>query len=164
MKLLKKVLLVLVLLLSISLLSGCAFNVIRYDVEIIDNGYQFNDGFLQDHLTYGSYNNETQDYISNKSTPEEYTFVIKNNEEKNKIFTQLKDVDFEDEMIIVYIYTGIYDAERRITDVEIDEGELSIDFDYKLKIVTGSASIPQQRVLIIKMNRVNVYNVDVDED
>lgn len=143
-------------------LAGCA--KAKYNVTIVDNDYTFKQGILENYKTYGSFDEKNNNYINDKSVPEEYTLVIKTQNELNEMFSVFPNVNFEKEMVIVYIYTGIYNAKRKITDVEYEEKELSIEFDYKLKMGTGSASIPMQRVLIIKMNLIDAYEIDIDED
>ena len=83
----KLFLIITLILLSVLITSGCS-NQRRFNIEIL-NKYEFVDGFLENHkisecfyldLDSGEYK------LSNPSLPEEYTLVIKSEEEYKKIF------------------------------------------------------------------------------
>jgi hypothetical protein len=158
----KKYFVLTIMILVLFFLTGCAKT--KYNVKIVDGDYTFKEGVLDNYLPYGAFDDKSNSYINDRSTPEDFTLVIKNQNQLNELFTNFPTVNFEKEMIIVYIYTGIYNAEKKITDVEYEEKELSIEFGYKLKMGTGSATIPMQRTLIIKMNKIDAYEIDIDED
>ena len=160
----KKMLIISFVFIGLLLLTGCDIDKKKYNVTIIEQNYVFQDEVLEKYITYGSFNEQTQEYVFDKKIPEDYTLVIRSNEELEQLFKSFPSVDFTKEMIIVYFYTGIYGSEKKIKDVDFDEGELSIDFSHKLTSGTGSASMPKQRVLIIKMNIVNAYEIDIEED
>jgi hypothetical protein len=158
----KKYFIIMIMIFVLLLFTGCSKH--KYDVKIINENFEFHNGVLENYMTYGAFDEANNNYINDISTPEDFTLVIKNEKQLDEMFSKFPNVNFEKEMIIIYIYTGIYNAERKITEVEYEHGELSIDFDYRLKPGTGSASIPMQRVLIIKMKLLDVYEVDIDED
>ena len=151
---------------SILLLSGCGIQKLKYDVKIFDN-YQFVDGFLKEYITDDCYYLDplTNEYVlSAPSLPDDYTFIIKTKEDYEKIFKNTSKVNFDKEMLIVYIYSGIYSSKTKISEVDLDEGELSIDFRHKLIKFPGSATMPTQKHIVFKMDKVNFHSVDIDED
>lgn len=152
--------------LSLLFLNGCSIGRLKYNVKIIEN-YELLDNFLDEHKTSESYNYDSvkNEYsLNNPSLPEEYIFVIKTEDDYRKIFKSSSNINFKKEMLILYIYSSIYTGERRITEVELDEGELSIDFRHKVKVGTGLSSKPLQKHIVFKMNAVDFYEIEVDVD
>ena len=158
----KKILISLFLLFAVMYITGC--NVKKYNIKIIENGYTFNDGVLEEYFPYGAYNFNLNQYNTNTNSREDYTFIIKDENQLNELFTEFEDINFDKQMVIVYIYTGIYDSKVKITEVEYEELELSIEFSYKLKKGTGSATMPKQKTLIIIMDKLELIEVDIEED
>lgn len=151
----KVYILILVLFITI-LLTGCDFDKTRYNVEIVENGYSFVDGYLESH---------DPSISSNNQSPDDYTIVIRDEDELNAVFNSFGKVDFNDKMIIVYIYTSIYNSKVKITDVEYDnDGELSIEFKHNNRFGSGSATTPKQGLLIIVMNKLYTTDIDIDQE
>lgn len=151
---------------AIVFLNGCISDRIRYRVKIIEN-YEFVDGFLENHQISECYyyDSLTNQYVMNDPTlPEEYTFIIRSEKEYNEIFKTKSDVNFNKEILVVYIYSSVYSSKKMLTEVDFDEGELSIEFRHKLLSGTGSATMPLQKYVVFKMNNGNFYEIDVDED
>ena len=71
---------------------------------------------------------------------------------------------FEKEILVVYIYSTIYNSDIKITEIDLDEGELSIDFKHKLVIGTGSASMPHQENVVFKLAKGDFHKIEIDED
>lgn len=159
----KKMFIIVLIFIGVLFLNGCT-GMSRYNVRIVDENYKIKEEFLNNNKTFGSYDETTQSYINDRNVPEEYTYVVNTEQELNNIFSEFPKIDFNKEMVIVYVYTSIYNEDRKIIDVDIDEGELSIDFKYKLKPFSGSAVNPYQKTLIIIMDRVMARSVDVDLD
>ena len=158
----KKILISLFLLFAVMYITGC--NVKKYNIKIIENGYTFNDGVLEEYFPYGAYNFNLNQYNTNTNSREDYTFIIKDENQLNELFNEFEDINFDKQMVIVYIYTGIYDSKVKITEVEYEELELSIEFSYNLKKGTGSATMPKQKTLIIIMDKLELIEVDIEED
>ena len=147
-------------------LIGCDFAKIKYNVKII-NEYKIKEEFLEGHRIRNAYYMDpvTGEYIlGDKNLPEEYEVLIRTEEEFQKIFSGKSNINFNKEVLVVYVYNSIYDREKIITDVEIDEGELSIEFKSKNKYGVGDSSLPLQRIVVFKMKIGNFYSVDIDED
>lgn len=158
----KKILISLFLLFAVMYITGC--NVKKYNIKVIENGYTFNDGVLEEYFPYGAYNFNLNQYNTNTNSREDYTFIIKDENQLNELFNEFEDINFDKQMVIVYIYTGIYDSKVKITEVEYEELELNIEFSYKLKKGTGSATMPKQKTLIIIMDKLELIEVDIEED
>ena len=162
----KRFLLSIFFLVLVFILVGCDFDKIKYNVKIM-NEYNIKEEFLMTHKTKNAYYKDltTGEYIvENKGLPEEYEILIRTEEEFEKIFNGKSNIDFNKEVLVVYVYTSIYDKDKTLKDVEIDEGELSIEFKNKNKYNVGDASMPLQRVVVFKVKNGNFYSVDIDED
>lgn len=161
----KLFLIITLILLSVIITSGCS-NQRRFNIEIL-NKYEFVDGFLENYKISECFylDSESGEYkLSNPSLPEEYTLVIKSEEEYKKIFANSSKVNFEKEILVVYIYSTIYNSDIKITEIDLDEGELSIDFKHKLVIGTGSASMPHQENVVFKLAKGDFHKIEIDED
>lgn len=152
----KKIYILILVLFMTFLLTGCYIDKSRYNVEIVEDGYSFVDGYLESHDPSTATNNQSLD---------EYTIVIRDEDELNAVFNKFGKIDFNDQMIIVYIYTSIYNSKVKITDVDYDnDGELSIEFKHKSRSGRGSATAPKQGVLIIVMDKLYTTDIDVDQE
>lgn len=155
-----------VLLVGMSIFSGCGAG---YHAVEIDSGLAFQENFLEENRTCGALypnenfnpaDDESEEYIWDTTSPIDRTFVIRNEEELKEIFSDFPAVDFEKEMVLLYIYTSPYGRTRKIKSIDVRENDLTIKFQYnKGKFGHADLSSPQQRVFIIKMDRLDVTNV-----
>jgi len=154
------------ILLSVIILSGCNNHKRKYNLEILDK-YEFVDGFLEKYKIRDSFYidpNSNEYVLNDPSLPEDYTLIIRNEEDYNKIFKDSLKINFDKVMLVVYIYSSVYSSEVKITEVELEDGELSIDFKHKLVVRAGSASMPLQKYIVFKLDKLNFHKIDVDED
>lgn len=152
----KKIYTLITVLFIMIILSGCDIDKSKYNVEIVENGYSFVDGYLESHDPSTAINNQT---------PDDYTIVIRDEDELNALFNNFKKIDFNEKMVIVYIYTSIYNSKVKITDVDYDnDGELSIEFKHKSISGSGSATAHKQGILIIVMDKLYTTDIDIDQD
>jgi len=153
---LKKIYLLLVVIISLIFVNGCDMDKSKYNVEIIKDGYNFIEGYLEERIPSNSINDKI---------PKDYTIVIMNDNELKTIFKKFKKIDFNEQMVIVYIYNSIYTSDVKITELDYDnDGELSIEFKHKTKNGTGSATAPRQGVLIIVMDKLYITEIDIEQD
>lgn len=157
-----------VLIMSIGLFTGCGGN--KYNAVVMESGFSFKSEFLSENMTLGAYYyNENYDaeaedpedeYLRDETSPSHRIFVVKNQDECNLIFSDFQQVDFGKEMLLVYCYTDIYGRPRIIKSIELEGATLSVDFALKqAKPGVGDASMPQRRILVIKIKALDVETV-----
>lgn len=167
-KLVKIIAMGVLIIMSSGLFVGCGDN--KYNAVVIESGFSFKSEFLSENMTLGAYYyNENYDakadesedeYLRDETSPSHRIFVVKNQDECNLIFSDFQQVDFEKEMLLVYCYTDIYSRPRIIKSIELEGTTLSVEFALKqAKPGVGDASMPQCRILIIKMNALDVETV-----
>ena len=94
----------LMLCMSISLV-GC--KKIDHNAVIITDVIRYQEEWLKDNHVYGAYDeNGEENYDEN--TPKSRTYLIKNQDEHDEVFSEFPEIDFENEMLIVYCYRTIY--------------------------------------------------------
>ncbi len=101
--------------------------------------------------------------------PKERVFAINNQEEYDTVFSQAVpglDVDYDNEMLILYTFSCINKRDFKITSSDFEEGKLEFEFVmYRpFDIFLGpDTCIPYQRFVLIKLNRLAVYSIEFDE-
>ena len=141
------------LLLIVCSLSGCSG--IECNATILKDGFSINDEWLESNYTRGSYQS---DY--NNELPESRMYVIKNQGEAEAVFTDTPKIDFDTEMLIVYLYTTIYMRKQRLDRVTFDGGALSIEFDVvDGRIGAGDACVPQTRACVIRLHKLEADEI-----
>lgn len=158
-----------IFLVSIILLSSCT--TVGRNAVIVDEGITFKTEWLDNNMTYGAYY-ENPDYdpedeqsertLVDRTSPESRTYVIKDEAALNEIFVACPEIDFEQEMLLVYCYTSIYPRERILESVALDGEVLTVEFDVK-KAKSGVADthMPGRKVLVIKMDRLNISQANI---
>lgn len=150
------------------LLAGCG-NGNEYNAIVLESGLSFKSEFLKDNMTLGAYYynenyNPEEDpgaeYLRDETSPKYRIFIVRNQTERNLIFSNIQDVDFEKEMLLVYCYTDIYSRPRIIKSLELEGTTLNVEFTIKKsKKGVGDASMPQRRILVIKMKALDIETV-----
>jgi len=128
-----------------------------------------NPSFLADNKVSGAfYKNENynEDDSSNKyyediTSPKSRTFIIKEQETFDLIFSETDlEVNFDEEIIVLYIFA---DSEGYlkyyITNILMEEPKVTIYYKLERSDKKG-ATQPYQRCLIVKMDKVNVEEVE----
>ncbi|MDR1094605.1 MAG: hypothetical protein LBL66_10720 [Clostridiales bacterium] len=152
-----------VLLMMISLV-GCGN---KYNAVVVDSGLVFRKEFLKANRTYGvTYYNEdydkdgdrTDEYLVDRMSPKFRTFIIKEQNEFDDIFTDFStEVNFEKELLLIYLFTSVYHRPCKIQSMKLDGETLKIDFKMKnAKPGVKDASVPEQRYLVIKMKNLDI--------
>lgn len=159
----KKFWLLAVLFIVMCLNSGC----VRYNAVIYDKANCFaSEEFLLDNATAGSDIDAKDGILNNCKESHSYIFT----EEEafyNNFPTFSDDVDFESEMILVYVYTcNTFGCDGKISDIKQVENKLEI----KVRIVepsscigcAGSYTAELQRVMIIKTDKLLIDSFEVE--
>lgn len=131
----------------------------------------FTEKFWTENLVCVSYLNEDYDpnlpgskkYLFDKTLPEEITHIVTSEEEYRKIYDKEhadgNPVDFEKEMLIVYVYAGGNGTKHYLWEVTLDDKELLIK--YKQRIVTNDVvTNPKRSILVIKMDKLDIETVE----
>ena len=139
-------------------LFGCSS--IDYNAVIIKEGITYHQEWLDNNQVYDSFNFETHEW--DNSSPKDRTYVITVQEDLDNVFKEFPSVDFENKMVILYCYRTIYCREQKLNKVVLEDNNLEIEFN----IVSGKfghadAAMPQTRVCVIVLDKVDTSNVKV---
>ena len=158
----------LMLCMSISLV-GCG--KIEYNATIIKDGINYNADWLNANLTYGTYypnpdynpdDEQSESVLIDETSPKSRTYIIKEKTALDEIFEYFPDIDFTQEMVIVYCFTTIYSRERLLESVKMDENNiLNIEFKSKENNGRGDAAMPGRAILTIRLDRLDITEVNI---
>ncbi|MBE7088230.1 MAG: hypothetical protein E7370_01715 [Clostridiales bacterium] len=144
------------------------YNIAKYNAVILNDAQQYvKEDFLKENVTRGAILDDLD--TSNESFPQEISYLIKNQEDFDKAFTQLPlNVNFDEEMLAVYIITDIYAGfDCDIKTIETYESELSIILlhDMAEPDISGamppSTSSPILRYFVVKLNCLDIENFKI---
>ncbi len=140
-------------------LVGC--KQINHNAVIITDGITYQEEWLEENHVYGAYDeNGEENYDEN--TPKSRTHIIKNQDELDEVFLEFPEIDFENEMLIVYCYRTIYIRKQVLEKVVLDGTVLNVEFNVvKGKIGHADASAPQRRMLVIKLDKLDITEANI---
>ena len=143
---------------SISL-AGC--KQIDHNAVIITEGITYQEEWLANNHIYGAYGeNGEENYDEN--TPKSRTYILKNQDELDEVFSEFSEIDFEKEMVLVYCYRTIYIRKQVLEKVALDGNVLNVEFNVvKGKIGHADASAPSRRMLVVKLDKLDITEVNV---
>lgn len=156
------------MIIALLILFGCKKVVYKNEYNAIvlaKDSYTFNKTFLDNNKTFGAWSEKEKDYIKDESYPRELIIVIRSDEELRDAFDEFIDVDFKNEMVILYGFTtasNIYKNRLLVTEVSVYNGKLIIEYgeidsgDYK-----PDASNPQTKWHVFKMNKVDISEEEI---
>lgn len=186
-----------IILLVIALLfifSSCAPRTVKYNINVLyqnhtlntergsgwDYFVNFQEGFIENNRIDTEYKNP--DYIEGVSPiedmylyfpgePKERIFVVRNEEEFSEIFThEPTGVDFEKDVLIVYLHIAYYVYDVYITKVNLVDNTLEIEFNYKNTstscgscITVEAATSPHLRVDVFILDNIEFDDVVISE-
>ena len=148
----------LMLCMSVSLV-GC--KKIDHNAIIITDGITYQEEWLEENHVYGAYGeNGEENYDQN--TPKSRTYILKNQDELDEVFSEFSEIDFEKEMVLVYCYRTIYIRKQVLEKVALDESVLNVEFNIvKGKIGHADASAPHRRILVVKLDKLDIEEVKI---
>ena len=127
----------------------------QYNASIIKSGVTYNEAWLAQNYTRGSHQSGYD-----ASLPESRTYIIKNQNELDEVFSVCPKIDFDKQILIVYCYTTTYVREQKLEKFFYENGVLSIDFGVvKGKIGVGDATAPGTRICIISLDKLDISSV-----
>jgi len=161
---------VLLIMISIGIFYSCAQLPLNTQV-LNDNASEMIDKtFYDQNYTYGAYYNDYEDgktKLDDASYPKERTFLITSRQDYERIFGSKADlnIDFSSEMLAVYTFTAQYVREIRIDEVLVDGQKLYINLSMiKPRRAVADAVRPYQRYVVIKLEKVDVSEVEINID
>lgn len=149
--------------------SGCSSaSKNRYEAVILnDNASEIiNTAFYEHNYTYGAYY-DNGDSLQDSSLPKSRIFIIKTQEEYENIMVSDAnlDINFADEIIIVYTYTSDYVRDVKIDNIGVIDDDLSIELSLKKPPKgVGDSVQPFQRYVVLKMKKTEFSNVNITID
>ena len=140
-------------------LVGC--KQIDHNAVIITDGIIYQEEWLEENHVYGAYDENGEEKYDN-NTPKSRTYIIKNQDELDEVFSEFPELDFEKEMVLVYCYRTIYIRKQVLEKVVLDGTVLNVEFNVvKGKIGHADASAPQRRMLVIKLDRLDITEANI---
>ena len=136
------------------------------------NNQYFKDDFWKDNMISGvGYVNEHWD--SNNPDSEKYKYypdlpnrrmlIIINLEEYDNVFVNQIDIDFEKEMILVFMTRAVKPSRILIKDIELKEQDLMVK--YYIDFISGkrghkNATSPSRTWIVLKLNKLEFKTVN----
>ena len=158
--------LLMITLVSLCLMGGCKYTDF-YGSKMIKNKVvkenrisfvecSYHTEWLKNNRTYAHHEVVDGDVVEDWVSPQTRTYYITNEEERNEVFSALENVDFNTEMVVIFLYTNIYNRDYIVKSVYIgEEGFLNIEFDdVEGKPGYNDASMPHTRRLTLRMKNI----------
>ena len=130
--------------------------------------------FLKENRVKGYYLNEnyvegvsdvSDKYIEDTESPSSRTFIISNKDEFNRIFSKTQiDVDFEKEIVILYIFSDVnpYRKNYNLKGIKRQNTNLTVQIELE-KSEKDDSTMLYQRCLVLKMRKVDIDCVEFEE-
>lgn len=150
--------------------AGC----VQYNAVIYSNADKWiKQDFLKENRVKAYYVNDSYDegvtdisdkYVYDDVSPSSRTFIINEKDEFDEVFTKFDcSVNFESEMILLYIFGDIYPSRYyELADTVLEENTLVIKYKI-MRNNTDDAVMPYQRALAVKLDKLNVNKVNFIE-
>ncbi len=170
----KKLLIVgLIMVMCLGVFSGCEHEI-PYNAEllgsgmvyeVIPEGFFFTDSFWENNMTLGaSYKNENWDhedpqneYLFDKTSPKNRLHIVTDQNKYDSIFRDYRQVDFENSMIIVYLFTSHGSGIAKLTNVKLENEVLTIEYTH---ITSDNRAVaPHRRYMAVQMDKVEFESV-----
>lgn len=159
--------------LCLCFLAGCSsYNAVldSYANKLID------EEFLKNNLTYGIfYRNENFDpekydyrdpstyrFIKDTMSPEDRTYIITEEQKFKEIFTKYDGtIDFENEMVVLFIFTDDNPGNYKLRDVILNGTHLNVKYDYEEWDLGDVGCVRSyQRCFMLKMEKIEFSDVE----
>lgn len=168
----KIVSIVMMLVMCLSIVTGCKSN--KYNAVMYSSVQDWiSDEFLKENRVKGYYKNEdfvegksdwSDSYIYDEDSPESRTFTITEEDKFNEIVTKhTLDVDFKNQMAILFIFSDKSPREYHLKKVEVKEQTLDIYFKLESKKWIKDATAPYQRCMLVILDKLEINTVNFNE-
>lgn len=151
------------------IVAGCGDdNAMPYHSEIYDNAVEWVDSdFAKNNLIRNVYyyNDETGETMNTNddSYPLLRTFTIKSSDECYKVFvenTENINADFDKQILIVYTFRDINHRKLELIAIELKNDILQIELKSESRHGVGDTSMPYQRWIVVKLDRLDFSSVE----
>ncbi len=164
----------LIMVMCLGVFSGCEHEI-PYNAELLGSGmvYEvipegvfFTDSFWENNMTLGAmYKNDNWDpedpdsekYLFDETSPKDRLHIVTDQDMYDSIFRNYRQVDFENSMIIVYLFTSIGSGIAELTNVKLENEVLTIEYTRINK--NNSAVAPHRRYMAIQIDKVEFESV-----
>lgn len=156
-----------VLLIVLSVFSACG--KVKYNAKIYNMSEEsFLSSFLEENKVKGAYyknpdypDDADKKYYYDETSPACRTFIVNNLDDYSLFFAGDElGVNFDKEMVLIYIFADIYPNRNYIINNILKEGE-KVKIYLKLeKNNKKDATAPYQRVLIVKMEKLDISEAE----
>ena len=162
----KKLLLITILVLLVGTLLTLSSCGNKYHAKILrEEEYMFSENFIENHLPKGVLVDARGRIVSfeTKENPEDYTYSIHSWQEAEEFFCVFTGaIDFEKEMLLVYVFKSISREEKNLKDVKLQSGVLTIRYEYRHSkdAIADNATSPRQNFLVLKIDKITFEKVE----
>lgn len=139
-------------------------NIVKYNAVLYDNAEEWIDEDFRSNNRISGVYYQDGNYVT--ATEKERTFFVNSAEEYATIFaennTELK-VDFEKDMLIVYTFSIEYRLPVEISDINLADKTLSVNYKIKFPATdenVGNACQPYQRWAVLKMDKSDIDSAE----
>lgn len=152
-----------IMLVNFLFVTGC--NGIAYNAQIYDNINDcINENFANDAVIRDVYYADGDDVtiIHDDTVPIDRTFIVTNEKLYNEIFIDninSLDVNFANQMLVVYTFRAINHRELNLTNIILQESSLTIEYKSIKKNGTGDTSTPYQRWIAVKLDKISIESI-----
>lgn len=156
----------------------CLFGAVgcgnKYNAELFNDAEQWiRDDFLRENRVkafypnenYDEYDEQSESYIYDETAPLTRTFIISDDETFNAIFKGNDiAVNFENEMLLLYIHPEIYAGrDYSLKKITVEGKKINISVELEKRNGVGDASMPSQSCLLVKMDRIEIDSAEFIE-
>lgn len=122
-------------------------------------------GVVYKNLDYDESDPESEEYIWSQDGPSDLIFIIENEERYKEIFTdEAPSVDFEKEMVILYIYYDVSpNLKHHIKSIKLKNGELYVTLRAEREIFGAGSTAPYPRCSVLTMKKTNLTSVHFEK-
>lgn len=165
---LKKFLAAVTVLVCMFALAGC--NVIKYNAEMNSFAKELVSAeFLNENRVKAFYLNEnyvegeslpSEKYIFDDKSPQSRTFLIKEKEEFNSIFSGYSnEIDFEKQMVLLHIFSDTNVRGYKLSKIDLNEKTLNVFYRLEQGYKKDNVML-YQRCLMVKLDKLEVETVN----
>ena len=148
-------------------IAGCQKN--KYNAKIYNSAENlFLNSFLEENKVKGAYyknpdypDDADKKYYYDETSPACRTFIVNNPDDYSLFFAGDElGVNFDKEMVLIYIFADIYPNRNYIINNILKEGEKVKIYLELEKNNKKDATAPYQRVLIVKMEKLDISEAE----
>jgi len=149
---------------------SCEDEKTPYNATFVSSEFSFKSEFLEENRISGvSYKNEdwnpedgnSCEYMLDETAPKFRTFIIKERDELDEVFAVFPEINFEKNMVVMYLFRGFDGVNRHIKNIKISDKSLVIELNF-VRVSSGYNNLTEPKCisLIIKLDKLDVSEVE----